>query len=278
MQIVEYQDVVFGHLRILAFSLPVSIFSLILALRMGFFQLPAKPFHEVIPLKELVLAFILFLGSHLLIQASYLKWFPGGVSNWAGIASMLGSTMAILLYTRFGASHAGFLLSGHVNVEKVQDFFFGVWALAICYPLVITVGQIIRLVMHLLFQAEEVEQIAVQSLKSTFQHPILFAAMVFCVTTVVPVVEEILFRGYFQNMLRKSMGAMPAICFSSLVFAFFHFSPSQGLSNIELLASLFILSLFLGFAYEKKRSLWAPIGMHMVFNTINVIVLAQMME
>jgi membrane protease YdiL (CAAX protease family) len=87
---------------------------------------------------------------------------------------------------------------------------------------------------------------------------------------IVPVLEELLFRGFLQGAFRRFFSVRTAILFSSFIFALFHFSLGQGVNNMTILVSLFILSLFLGFLKERQGNLWGSIAMHMTFNAISV--------
>ena len=80
-----------------------------------------------------------------------------------------------------------------------------------------------------------------------------------------------LFRGFLQTYIRKHLGPKQAIVITSLCFSFFHYASGQGLGNIMIITSLFVLALFLGFLYEKQGSLLAPMVLHASFNTISVI-------
>jgi membrane protease YdiL (CAAX protease family) len=82
---------------------------------------------------------------------------------------------------------------------------------------------------------------------------------------IVPVAEEILFRGMFQTVLRTVLAKpWPAIIVSSLVFIVFHENPEHW-------PALFALSLCLGYSYEKSGSLFRPIIIHSLFNAMSVL-------
>jgi membrane protease YdiL (CAAX protease family) len=82
---------------------------------------------------------------------------------------------------------------------------------------------------------------------------------------IVPAFEEMLFRGLFQTMLR-SISAKPwlSIVISSVLFTLAH-------SNAGHWPALFVLSLCMGYAYEKSGSLLRPIFIHSLFNATSVI-------
>jgi membrane protease YdiL (CAAX protease family) len=81
-----------------------------------------------------------------------------------------------------------------------------------------------------------------------------------------PLAEEIVFRGVLLSSLRDRWGDAFAIGVSSAVFAAAHAVPLA-------MPPIFLLSLALGWAYVRARTLWAPIVAHALFNGIGVIAL-----
>jgi len=80
---------------------------------------------------------------------------------------------------------------------------------------------------------------------------------------VVPVFEELLFRGFFQTTLRSLSGhPWAGIVLTSVFFAILH-PPTH-------IPALFMLSVGLGYAYERSGSLLRPILMHTFFNGLSV--------
>lgn len=83
------------------------------------------------------------------------------------------------------------------------------------------------------------------------------------VAGVVPVMEEMLFRGLMQSAVRGVLGkAWPAVLITSALFASVH-SPTH-------IPAIFALSCGLGYAYERSGSLFRPIAMHILFNATSV--------
>jgi membrane protease YdiL (CAAX protease family) len=81
---------------------------------------------------------------------------------------------------------------------------------------------------------------------------------------VVPVFEELLFRGFLQTSLRSVSGKpWVGIVLTSLFFSVLH-PPTH-------IPALFMLSCGLGYAYERSGSLFRPILMHVFFNGFNVV-------
>lgn len=91
----------------------------------------------------------------------------------------------------------------------------------------------------------------------------LFVA-VFAVV-IVPVFEELLFRGYMQTVLTtRTRNPWLAIGLTSLFFSVLHPWQHQ--------VGLFFLSCGLGYAYERSGSLFRPILMHAFFNGLSVAI------
>lgn len=88
-----------------------------------------------------------------------------------------------------------------------------------------------------------------------------------------PFVEEVAFRGLLFTGLRKKMKFAVAAVITSLLFASLHLlESSQGLLWVAGMDT-FVLSLVLCYLREKTGSLWAPIALHAVKNTIAFFVL-----
>jgi membrane protease YdiL (CAAX protease family) len=81
---------------------------------------------------------------------------------------------------------------------------------------------------------------------------------------VVPLIEELLFRGMLQTLLRSYIGSpWRAIIVASMVFAVFHENPQHW-------PALIVLGLLLGYTYEKSGSLFRAIFLHAIFNALSV--------
>lgn len=91
-----------------------------------------------------------------------------------------------------------------------------------------------------------------------------FALTVLTVGVLVPVFEEILLRGLVFNELRKNMNLTLAIILQALIFGIYHMNMLQGIY-----AS--ILGVFLGLIYVWTKSIYAPIIVHMFFNSSSLI-------
>ncbi len=84
-----------------------------------------------------------------------------------------------------------------------------------------------------------------------------------------PIGEELLFRGVIHHWLRR-WGAVLAVVVSSLIFGLAHF-------NLMIGAIAFILGIGCAIIYDRTRSLWAPIIVHVVFNLLGIGLLYAML-
>lgn len=143
----------------------------------------------------------------------------------------------------------------------------------LCYPIVIALVQSIHQAMQSFGFSLAKQQAAIEQLSSLQSYPVLFWSMAACLVTLVPIIEELLFRGLLQNFFQAVVGARAACILASLFFALFHFTLEQGYTNVELLTGLFLYSFFMGVFYVRTASLWVPIGMHALFNALSILLM-----
>ncbi|WP_162175102.1 CPBP family intramembrane glutamic endopeptidase [Fodinicurvata fenggangensis] len=83
----------------------------------------------------------------------------------------------------------------------------------------------------------------------------------FAAGLVAPIVEEVVFRGFFYGWLRTRYGQALSMVVSAGLFSLLH-----GIAI--LIPALFVVGLMLSWIYEKSKSLWPAIVMHSAFNCI----------
>lgn len=103
------------------------------------------------------------------------------------------------------------------------------------------------------------------------QQPMLLSL---CVVFLVPVTEELLYRGLlFGSLYRKNTVLGYAV--STLVFCAIHVMGYIGTAPLSLLLLNFVqyipAGLTLAWAYTKADSIWAPILMHITINQIGIL-------
>lgn len=83
----------------------------------------------------------------------------------------------------------------------------------------------------------------------------------------IPVLEELVYRGYCQTRLERAFGGTGALVGTSVLFAVVHFQYYRAdVLNVGMVLSLFIVSLGIGAAYLATRSLLAPMLVHSLMN------------
>ncbi|MHC4292844.1 MAG: lysostaphin resistance A-like protein [Planctomycetota bacterium] len=127
------------------------------------------------------------------------------------------------------------------------------------------------------FQGTEFEFGRHRELQSISVYPQLKVRVLIVITAafIIPVFEELLFRGLLQTVIRsalerlafferfenKSIVTWSAIIIASVFFVVAHEDKWH-------LPALFVLSLGMGYAYEKSSSLLRPIFIHVFFNSL----------
>ena len=276
-----------------ASSEPISIvifilFGLIIngvVYRQGFFKLPSiKTDHRYWSFIQCLACFSLYLASALAItpfffrmilsmQFSMLENIKIQIVLYQSLNVLINITL-FLLYLSFQKKAQIKALWKDPSVETSSYFYdilLGIFTWFISFPVVVALNSLVEWINSNLFKFEEVDQVAVRFLKTSSTSAATLVITIIMIIITAPFIEEFLFRGCLQNWLRQKLGTTQAILLTSFIFAMMHFSPSQKLSNIPLLVSLFTFSLYLGFLYEKTRSLLAPIILHMTFNGISVM-------
>ena len=97
----------------------------------------------------------------------------------------------------------------------------------------------------------------------------IFALEALRIVVIAPFVEEFLFRGFLNNLLRGKVNTFVRMSIVSILFAAIHF-PTYIHNWIQFLAYL-IISIVLFLVYERRRSLFDAILLHSLFNGLLVI-------
>lgn len=94
-----------------------------------------------------------------------------------------------------------------------------------------------------------------------------------------PIAEEILFRGFATTAWARTIGPRRALVRGALFFAFAHVLSISGSTAGEAtglaivgFASRIPVALALGWLYLRRGSLWAPIGLHAMFNGVLIVI------
>jgi len=219
------------------------------------------------------------------LSADLPAWSSAAIVNAVYCLDATSLTAGTLILARhhFARRLKGFGL----NPETIpRDFLTSLLNLLTVWPLVMAalvlttyIGRLIWGPQFDLGRHEELELIRQYS-----QLPLRIS--VFCVAVVMaPILEELLFRGMLQTMLRSlieshrrqevaqaipggnwwgAIGVWLSIAAGAALFAIAH-------ANTGHWPALFILGVCLGYTYEKSGSLLRPIFIHSIFNAIMVV-------
>lgn len=287
-------DLVLERLKMIGIASFFALFAFFIAWRSHYFSLPDQK--KIKPLLSLGLVAGAF-AIYFLIEMSFIPlvvgawfYFTQGVlpsqlesvldeslKGWLNLVVILFAASALIFYCCFlGKPYWNLIWSRREKINiRLKNLMLGMLTWFLSYPIVVIISQVFAVLLLLLFpeSKETYEQIPVVYLKNLIDYPWLFFCSAIAIIFIVPIAEEVLFRGFLQTWLMQVLGRLWAIVITSIIFSLFHFSFDQGLSNWELLSALFVLSCFLGFIYERQRSLWAPIGLHASFNAISIFMI-----
>jgi membrane protease YdiL (CAAX protease family) len=213
--------------------------------------LDAVPENEVAPVKHYptLLQSLGLIGIWLIATLVVVLVLMPFLDVTSGIGLFLSYTLSMSL-----AVFAGFALRKNYTLEFV-GFPIGIAVLSslLMIPLHIAIDPIVSLF--------PVPESLKNIMEGIYENPV---ASIATIAIAAPLLEEILFRGIILHGLLKNYSAGIAIAFSSLLFALIHGNVAQGLGA-------FLMGLFMGWIYWKTKSLYIPIILHFVNNTVSCV-------
>jgi hypothetical protein len=104
--------------------------------------------------------------------------------------------------------------------------------------------------------------------------PVYFLYMIPVSLLLVGPIEELLFRGVVQGILRRSFGVRAGIVLASALFGFVHWvavsgGPTEKFAYVAIAATLGII---LGVLYERTETIVAPALAHGVYNSVLFVI------
>lgn len=268
-------------------ALAIGLIMVKIAWNQGLFAYFKSTLLPVIQGKVVLKGFALFISFELILAPlliGFILYFLGMsisqnqsnefVRGWMNFSAVCAGCFAILLSNLQLPPLVRTQLWNQTNTPWYRHVAIGICAWFVVYPLIIAFNQLISIAVWFFFKQPSAEQEVVQSLRGLSVYSLLYFLMAFGVSILVPITEEYLFRGLLQSWLKNKLHkASYAIVLSSLIFAAFHFSTTQGFANIEILFSLFLFSCAIGYLYERQRSLWAPVGLHGFLNFVSYMMI-----
>ena len=214
-----------------------------------------------------VVILFLFFGYAISIAESLIAglFFPGADTG-GGLIPMINTTILDILAV---AAVFHFLkVHGHRIADvglTLKNFFKNVYYGVMGYISVIPVlfaALVLTLFVVTVFkyrpQPQPIMEIFIAEEKAA-----LLAYMTVFVSVLGPIAEEIFFRGFLYNAIKKRTGVKAAILISAVLFSCLH-------AHLVGFLPIIILGIFLAYLYEKTGSLVPSITVHVIHNFIMV--------
>lgn len=282
----QISEVYAEYIQLILFFGLVALITHSLAKSRHFFFLPSRPISSKSPLSFLsvVAVFSIYLIMSIVVtsilghvvRAFYVSKgmpLPLAVLGWIQLTVIFMTLFFFYLYAKtLDPSLIRQIFKDRSAPQSkgiFSDLCIGVLTWLISFPLVVAIGQLTDMLLHFFSGFESYEQVAIRYLKMALASPPLLVVALFMILLAAPAIEELLFRGFLQTYFKRFVSVRWAIILSSLCFALFHVSASQGIGNISLVISLFTFALYLGFIYEKQASLFASFALHATFNGVS---------
>lgn len=184
------------------------------------------------------------------------------------LSGFLGGALSAIIISRalsIAEPNAGLSITQRCLVQ-------GALGLLLAFPLV-NLANILLALLHKSFGGT-VEPLGHQTLRALSENPQSVWPWVSaaCAIILAPVFEELVFRGMLQTALLRAFNRpWLAIFLTSALFAAMH-----TVGSIQMpwygIASIFILSISMGIAFERTKRIGVPIVMHVLFNAANVAI------
>ncbi|BAE81386.1 conserved hypothetical protein [Chlamydia felis Fe/C-56] len=233
----------------------------------NFFTWPKPSEKTPLQLKHILVGVVLLLlpGLIPLITGSHsdISWrsFHGIFLACAFIFYLLGLPIEITRSVFYSGNKPG--------VTFLKALFSAVRMWIIVIPITQIIGTVLNKGLTLILPLEAIqEQTLTQEVQDTLTSTVYDYGFIFSLGILIPIAEEIFFRGFLQTFLKNKMNRIYALLYSSVIFALTHVEHSWG--SLVFVPVLLIFSLFTGFLYEKERHIAAPIVLHILFNVTNI--------
>jgi membrane protease YdiL (CAAX protease family) len=155
-------------------------------------------------------------------------------------------------------------LFGLRRLAPSRAFLSGVGIIATLFPVLLLVGVIVQQFLQGGAKEQEIVTLYRDVAKSGDTQNL--ALLLFVAVFFQPIVEEIIFRGYFYAVFKSWAGGLASAIATATLFATIH-------TTVVAFPALLILALALTLAYEWSGSLLVPISMHMAFNGVQLTLL-----
>ncbi|PYL98748.1 MAG: hypothetical protein DME27_04115 [Verrucomicrobia bacterium] len=224
----------------------------------------SSPLAKTFGLPEALLAAGLVLFLLMNVSASFQRHAPMQLSNRDLVANFL-FTLFIVFFVAAFLKLRGFdldALAGFSKTSLKRALSTAVVLLLAATPLILFAEALTQN-----FLGGESSKQEIVDLFNTSRTIAQRVMIIILAVVVAPMSEEFIFRFFIYGVIRRYFGIAIALVFNSLLFAAAH-------THLPSAAPLFVLGACFTLAYEWSGSILVSMGMHALFNSIQLIFLA----
>jgi membrane protease YdiL (CAAX protease family) len=216
-------------------------------------------------------ALFVFILSTLAVSVAFSALAPAGPANTStrenAIVTITGHVFGIA-----AAIGAFIYLKNVASIPsprlRAKDLKLGLLCLALTFPVTLAASQLASIT-NTLITGKTPSSIGHSTLATLTQnqHDLWAWVLVGSAVLLAPILEELLYRGLLQTgLLAATRRVWTSILFTTALFTFLHIDAVPSWTALVPIAAL---SIAMGIAYERTKSLGVPIVMHIGFNAIN---------
>jgi membrane protease YdiL (CAAX protease family) len=198
--------------------------------------------------------FLLFFCASCVLSSMYIQQLFALLEHYRegiGVSSLLGILIPVYLLTRrFPAG-----IRGQLRIARPR-FTRLLLVIAATAGVVVLVDQIYVITQHFSPVPDDYAE-TIRELKP--EGPLQFAVMLLGLCMLVPVAEEVVFRGLIQQIFARNLGPLLAVALSGALFGAVHL-------NAQLLISITVFGWYLGWVYQTTGNLTYTMVSHALFN------------
>ena len=218
--------------------------------KMFYVLLPIVIYSLLQDLMEILLLVLLNLGAGM-AGNQVTAWLNSNSDTLQGVLYALAAILALLPFRRMIRNEIVSIANG----EKIKDLtaigkYLWIAALGLGAAFFLNFGMGL---FSAVSNSSDYQQVA------DVQYGVSFAIGLFLYGVVSPITEEIIYRGITYQRLKRTVGVMPAILVSALIFGGLHGNWVQAVYGT-------LMGILLAWIYEKNDGFLAPVVIHMVAN------------
>lgn len=198
----------------------------------------------------------------LLLACNLLDFLPVGITMLVPVVFFQGLMSLVLYRVLHGLKLNPLEILGLEEPFRGSDLVWGSVGFCMSLPVVAFANMLTEWLFRLFqwpFDLQPVMQVL-----SDVEGWMNWLSLFLLVGFIVPLLEELVFRGFLYTWLHQKIGTLPGLFLQAVIFALIH---QHGASILP----LFTLALLLGLIYTYTRRLMACVWVHAFFNTMTLI-------